>query len=217
MSFFITFEGIEGSGKSTQIALLGQALQQLGYTLTQTREPGGCPIADQIRSILLHPDHNNLDATSELLLYAAARAQHVHEVIRPALAAKRLVLCDRYTDATSAYQGEGRNLDRQLIQQLNQVATMGTTPDLTILIDLPAEIGIKRALAREVTLNDSSEGRFEREEIAFHQRVRQGYLALSKESPERFIIVDGTQDIQTLAKEIMEATRLFLQQKEFRP
>ncbi len=214
MSLFITFEGIEGSGKSTQITLLRTALEALGHTCIQTREPGGCAIADQIRSILLNPHNNLLEPTSELLLYAAARAQHVSEVIRPALDAGKLVLCDRYSDATLAYQGDGRRLDRKLISQLNQVASQGTSPDLTILIDLQTEIGLGRALSREVVLQDSSEGRFEREAMTFHHRVREGYLTLAKTNPERFAVVDGSLSIEKLAVEIRQKTLAFLSQKK---
>ena len=217
MGFFITFEGIEGSGKSTQIDLLRAALQQLGYAVIQTREPGGCAIADQIRSILLHPQNLALEPTAELLLYAAARAQHVSEVIRPALDNDKLVLCDRYTDATLAYQGDGRGLDRRLIAQLNGVASQATRPDLTILIDLQVVTGLRRALSREVALQDSSEGRFEREEMAFHQRVRDGYLALAEAEPARFVIVDGSLSIELLAAEIQQKTLKFLEQRQAQP
>jgi dTMP kinase len=214
MALFITFEGIEGSGKSTQIALLRAALQESGHAVTQTREPGGCAIADQIRSILLHPENTALEPTAELLLYAAARAQHVTEIIRPALDSGKLVLCDRYTDATVAYQGYGRGLNQNLIAQLNKVASQATTPDLTILIDLQVETGLGRALSREIEQQDSSEGRFEREEMAFHQRVRDGYLTLAKAEPERFSIVDGGLSIAQLAVEIQNETLKFLEQKK---
>jgi len=214
MSFFITFEGIEGSGKSTQIARLRQSLEQAGHAVIQTREPGGCDIADQIRSILLHPQNTALEPTAELLLYAAARAQHVCEIIRPALDRGETVLCDRYTDATLAYQGDGRQLDRQLIAQLNLVATQGTCPDLTILIDLDVEKGLSRAFARETDLQDTSEGRFEREEIAFHQRVRKGYLNLAQAEPGRFTRVDGSLSINHLADEIQSIVFAFIAQKK---
>lgn len=214
MGFFITFEGIEGSGKSTQITMLCEALQQHGCSVVQTREPGGCDIADQIRGILLHPQNSALQPTAELLLYAAARAQHVSEIIRPALDRNQLVLCDRYTDATIAYQGAGRGLDHRLITELNIVATQDTKPDLTILIDLPAETGLNRALSREAALQDSSEGRFEREAIVFHQKVRDAYLALAKSDYERFIIVDGNLSIELLASEIRETTLSILSQKK---
>ena len=165
---FITFEGIEGSGKTTQIQQLAQQLRQRGYQVLQTREPGGCQIADQIRSILLHPDNAAMVSRAELLLYAAARAQHVEEIVQHALNAGMIVLCDRFTDATLAYQGDGRGLDRNLIKQLNQLAAGDCNPDLTLLFDLPVEIGLGRALQRESLQQDSSEGRFERETLDFH-------------------------------------------------
>ncbi len=214
MGLFITFEGIEGSGKSTQIALLHAALRQQGYAVVQTREPGGCAIADQIRAILLHPQNSGFNATAELLLYAAARAQHVSEVIRPALERDHLVLCDRYTDATLAYQGSGRNLDQGLIAELNSIASQGTAPDLTILIDLPVELGLGRALSREAAAQDISEGRFERETVAFHQRVRAGYLALAQAEPERFAIIDGSLPIERSAEIILQRVLAFLVQQK---
>lgn len=214
MSIFITFEGIEGSGKSTQIARLSADLEKRGYEVLLTREPGGCPIADQVRSILLHPQNSALVPTAELLLYAAARAQHVSEVIRPALSQGKVVLCDRYTDATFAYQGDGRKLNKDLILSLNLIAAQNTTPDLTLLIDLPVEIGLGRALSREEAQQDSSEGRFEREALDFHQRVREGYLALAHADAQRFKIVDGEQPIADLSKEILTKTLHFLEEKK---
>lgn len=206
MGFFITFEGIEGSGKTTQIALLAQSLTQSGQRVIQTREPGGCKIADHLRKILLDPANADLVPTAELLLYAAARAQHVAQVIAPALAAGAIVLCDRFTDATSAYQGAGRSLDRELINQLNQIAAGDTHPELTILIDLPAQIGLQRALDREAQEQTSSEGRFEREALAFHQRVREAYLELARQNPQRFCVVDGSQSLSCLADTIWQHT-----------
>lgn len=190
MAKLITCEGVEGSGKSTQILHLAAHLCQQGKEVVVTREPGGCPIADDIRRILLDPSNLQLCAKAELLLYAAARAQHVEEIIRPALAKGAIVLCDRYIDATIAYQGFGRGLDLTLIEHLNQVASGGLIPDLTLLFDLPVEMGLKRALARNaVALED--EGRFEAESLAFHQRVRAGYLQCASQQG-RFTIVDAT-------------------------
>lgn len=210
MGIFITFEGIEGSGKTTQIARLSEQLVQRGHQVLSTREPGGCNIADKIRSILLDPCNVDLYPTAELLLYAAARAQHVSEVIRPALTAGKLVLCDRYTDATLSYQGMGRGLDMTQINKLNRIAAQGATPDLTILIDLPADVGLARALAREKAAQDSSEGRFEREQLVFHQRVRKGYLALAEAEPERFRKIDGEQSIASMSREIATQVDGFL-------
>lgn len=213
MAPFITFEGIEGSGKTTQIRLLTQWLQQYNTEVIQTREPGGCPIADQIRGILLHPDNATMVSRTELLLYAAARAQHIEEIVRPALTAGKVVLCDRFTDATLAYQGDGRGLDRDLIIQLNHLAAGDCCPDLTLLFDLPVEIGLGRARQRETDLQDSSEGRFEREQHEFHQRIRDGYLSLAAAEPQRFKIIDATLSAQQLSQQITQIIADFLQLK----
>lgn len=190
MAKLITCEGIEGSGKSTQILRLAAHLRSQGREVVVTREPGGCPIADAIRRILLDPSNSQLCATAELLLYAAARAQHVEEVIRPALAKGAVVLCDRFIDATIAYQGFGRGLDLSLIKELNEVASAGLLPDLTLLFDLPVATGLGRALARNAAVQEN-EGRFEAESLAFHERVRDGYLQGASQEA-RFSIVDAT-------------------------
>lgn len=206
MAYFITFEGIEGCGKSTQAEFLSRALQaETGCQVVATREPGGCPIANKIRAILLDADNKALVPLAELLLYAAARAQHVAEVIRPALAEGKIVLCDRFTDATSAYQGHGRSLDLALIDNLAQLATGGLTPDLTILLDCPEEVGINRAMARINATSGAREERFEQESLRFHRAVREGYLKLAAENPARFIIIDGTRGIQETAETIRNA------------
>ena len=208
MAKLITCEGIEGSGKSTQILHLANHLRSRGREVVVTREPGGCPIADAIRRILLDPSNQQLCANAELLLYAAARAQHVEEVIRPALAKGAIVLCDRYIDATIAYQGFGRGLDLTLIEQLNQVASRGLLPDLTLLFDLPVATGLRRALARNaVALED--EGRFEAESLAFHQRVRAGYLQCASQL-KRFSIVDATGRPEEVAERVERIVDAFL-------
>ncbi len=176
MACFITFEGIEGCGKTTQLRLLARRLEADGHAVTVTREPGGCPIADQIRNILLDADNQAITPLTELLLYAAARAQHMSEVVTPALEAGGIVLCDRFTDATIAYQGYGRRLDLAVIDKLNQLATGGIRPDLTVLLDCPAETGLKRAISRINSAAGAREERFELESLQFHQRVRDGYL-----------------------------------------
>lgn len=211
MAPFITFEGIEGSGKTTQIRLLAERLQQYDREVQQTREPGGCPIADQIRGILLHPDNRVMVSRTELLLYAAARAQHIEEIVRPALTAGKVVLCDRFTDATLAYQGDGRGLDRNLITQLNHLAAGDCKPDLTLLFDLPVEIGLGRAMNRETVLQDNSEGRFEREQYDFHQRIRNGYLALAAAEPDRFKIIDAGYSPEHVTQQVVEVVETFLQ------
>lgn len=186
MSLFITFEGIEGSGKTTQISRLATHLRSQGLEVVQTREPGGCRIADAIRGILLDSDNAGLVPTAELLLYAAARRQHVEEVIQPALAADQVVLCDRFTDATLAYQGYGRGLSLELIENLNSLAGAGLCPELTLLFELPVEIGLNRALRRIENATGPAEDRFEQESLAFHERVRQGYLTLAERNPHRY-------------------------------
>ncbi len=213
MTAFITFEGIEGSGKTTQIRQLNAALQQDGHVTLQTREPGGCPISDQVREILLHPNNNTMATRTELLLYAAARAQHVEEIIQPALSAGKTVLCDRYTDATLVYQGYGRGLDRQLILQLNHLAAGNCKPDLTLLFNLPVEIGLQRALKRETDRQDSSEGRFERETLEFHQRIHDGYLALAATAPDRFRIIDANASIDQISTQVNVTVTSFLQSR----
>jgi dTMP kinase len=204
MAFFITFEGIEGCGKTTQVRLLSELLVKQGYSVVVTREPGGCLIADKIRAILLDADNKALVPLAELFLYAAARVQHVEEVIRPALEADRIVICDRYTDATTAYQGYGRSLDLGLIRELNRLAAAATIPDLTILLDCPEEIGLQRAMARILATQGAREERFEQESLRFHSAVRQGYLKLAAAEPDRFAILDGRLNIGRISSIIAD-------------
>jgi len=211
MSAFITFEGVEGSGKTTQIRLLAQRLQDRGVPVLTTREPGGCCIADAIRAVLLNPAHKEMSPRTELLLYAAARAQHVEEVIRPALAAGKVVLCDRFSDATIAYQGEGRGLDRELIDTLNGVAVEGLAPDLTILLDIPVEEGLRRAIERN-DQDEMREDRFEQESLRFHQRVREGYLKRVADE-NRFFVVDAAGIASEVSSRIDRIVDHFLETK----
>lgn len=210
MSPFISFEGIEGSGKTTQIQLLANRLESLGYNVLITREPGGCPIADQIRHILLHPDNDRLVPGAELLLYAAARAQHVAEVITPALEQGKIVLCDRYCDATLAYQGYARGLDLQLIHQLNDLAAGTCCPQLTLLLDMHPDQGLHRAQSRNAVAQGPAEGRFEQESLIFHSKVREGYLTLAQQEPQRIKVVDATGTHEQVAERIWQATSGFL-------
>lgn len=188
---FITFEGIEGSGKSSQITLLADRLRSNHWAVTLTREPGGTPIGDQVRKILLDPGNSALDPSAELLLYAAGRAQHLKEVIRPALESGAIILCDRFSDATLAYQGYGRGLDLAMIHALDRLVTAGMRPDLTVLLDVEAAVGLARARGRNNQQGLEAEARFENEALAFHERVRQGYLTLAREAPDRMKIVDA--------------------------
>jgi dTMP kinase len=190
LSLFITFEGGEGSGKTTQIRRLQRYLTQKGIPCKVTREPGGCPISEKIRKILLNPEHHELDPIGELFLYEAARAQHVKEVIQPLLRKGWVILCDRFCDATTAYQGYGRKIDLALIDNLNHYASQGIEPDATFLFDCPPDTGLKRALKRNQALKQEKEGRFEREKIPFHHRVRRGYLSIAREEPHRIKVID---------------------------
>ncbi len=194
--FFISLEGVEGSGKSTQIALLKEHLEERGHRVEVTREPGGTPISEAIRKILLDPSNDALHPTAEILLYASARAQHVYQRILPWLEAGAVVISDRFFDSTTAYQGAGRGMASVEIQRLHLLATGGLSPNLTILIDLPAEDGLARATRYRAS------DRIELESIEFHRRVRQGYLRLADEYPDRVRRVDGMQPLDAVAREI---------------
>jgi dTMP kinase len=204
---FITFEGIEGTGKSTQIVLLANHLAAHKRPVTLTREPGGTAIGDQVRKILLDPQNTNLAARAELLLYAAARVQHIEELIRPELAEGKIVLCDRFSDATVAYQGYGRSLEPDTILALDRIATGGLKPDLTILLDIDPAAGLARARGRNSSRGLEAEARFENEDLAFHDRVRRGYLALAAQEPGRFRVVDAKptpDEIQNSIRKIVD-------------
>jgi dTMP kinase len=182
---FITFEGIEGSGKSTQLRRIAERIP--GAVIT--KEPGGTPLADRIRAILLDSS-SHLDPVAELFLFAASRRQNVIEIIKPALARGAVVLCDRFTDSTLAYQGFGRLINLDQLRTLNAWATDSLSPDLTLLFDLPEEAGLNRARSRNADAV-SDEGRFEAEDLRFHRRVREGYRALAVTEPDRFVLIDG--------------------------
>ena len=203
MALFLTFEGGEGSGKSTQIKLLSDALLARGLPCLLTREPGGTEIGVEIRKILLDGQNHHLNDLAELLLYTADRAQHIAETIRPALAAGKIVLCDRFADATVAYQGFGRQLDPSLIAKLNDLATGGLKPNRTFLLDLPIPVGLRRAQAR-LEKQNSSEGRFEAEALSFHEAVRQGYLSLAQAEAKRFLVIDANAEIEIIHQQILD-------------
>ena len=200
---FITFEGVEGSGKTSQVQVLGVALLRRGVTTTLTREPGGSPIGAPLRSILLS-DQYAVCPRAELLLYAAERAEHVERVIRPALGRGEWVLCDRYGDATRAYQAWGRGIPRSEVELVHALATGGLEPDLTVLLRVPVEFALSRARHRD-GLNPSGEGRFEAEDLTFHRRVAEGYEALALENPARFVVVEATGTREEVAGRVWSA------------
>ncbi len=212
--FFITLEGIDGCGKTTQAALLADYLSAKGYEITRTREPGGTEIGARIRAILLDPASKGLTGAAELLLYSADRAQHTAEVIEPALRAGRVVVCDRYTDATAAYQGYARGLDIHDREELAGISTLGCRPDLTLLLDLPAEAGLGRAIGRNDESGTDKESRFEQEKLEFHERVRQGYLAIASCDSERVKVVDASRSANEVWESVRHIVELAISQRE---
>lgn len=202
---FITVEGTEGVGKTTNISLIKSEIENAGMELVMTREPGGTPLAEELRELLLAPREENVDAMAELLMVFAARAQHIAEVIEPALARGAWVLSDRFTDATFAYQGFGRGLPLETIVELETMVQKQLQPDHTILLDIDVELGLQRARER------ADFDRFEREEISFFERVREGYKERVAQNPERFILVDAGQSLNEVQKELREKLRLVIQ------
>jgi dTMP kinase len=201
---FITFEGIDGCGKTTQFRMLAQWLRDRGKDVVETVEPGGTEIGRQIRRILLDPASADMQPRTELLLYFASRAQNVDQVIRPALDAGKIVLCDRFTDSTLVYQGCGRGLDTNVVLDLDRIACRGLKPDVTLLIDIDAQTSLMRAKRRNERVGPA-ESRIDEEDAAFHERVRQGYLALAKAEPERIVVIDGAAGIGEVGQRIREA------------
>ena len=200
---FITFEGIDGSGKTTQMRLLGERLRAAGHGVVENAEPGGTAIGVQIRRILLDARNQELCPTAELLLYFASRAQAVDELVRPALAEGKIVLSDRWTDSTLVYQGCGRGLGADTVIALDRVACRGLRPDLTLIVDIDLETSLARARARN-TEAESSETRMDEQSVDFHRRVRDAYHALARQEPERIRLVDGAAPVDTVAREIWE-------------
>ena len=192
----ITFEGGEGSGKSTHIALLEAALIERGYPVLVVREPGGTELGEAIRAILLSRAHDQMSPLAELLLYEAARTQIVSQVIAPALAAGTVVLCDRFIDSTVAYQGFGRGLDRAMIDHLNTVASAGIKPDVTLIFDVPVEDGLRRAARK------GAPDRLESQDRTFHEAVRAGFADLAAAEPDRIHLLDATRDKDVVAAEV---------------
>ncbi|MBN2045889.1 MAG: dTMP kinase [Anaerolineales bacterium] len=194
---FITFEGPEGSGKTCHIPDLADFLTQEGYEVVVTREPGGTPIGDEIRDTLLKLGNTAMHPTTEILLFQASRAQHVHQLILPAIQAGKIVLCDRFADSTMAYQGYGHQTDLEELARIIRFATGGLLPDLTLLLDVDIEIGLQRRSADRQNWN-----RLDAKEIAFHQRVRQGYLEMAAAQPERWEIIDASQPLEDVLADI---------------
>ena len=200
----ISFEGSEGSGKSTQIVRLAAHLQRLKREVVSVREPGGTEIGEQIRNIIVHNSRGDeMCAETELLLFTAARAQLVREVIVPALVRGCTVLSDRFLDSSTVYQGIGRNLARDPVQQINQFAVGNVMPDLTIVIDVPTELSLKRIRQRASDVPD----RMERENISFYNKIREGYLVLARSMPERFVVIDGARTEDAIEKGIWAAVK----------
>ena len=201
---FITFEGIDGSGKTTQLHLLADRLRQAGREVVEAVEPGGTRIGQQIRTIVLDGRNTNLTPRAELLLYFASRAQNVEEAIRPALAAGKIVLCDRFTDSTLVYQGCGRGLGADVVLTLHKIACQGLDPDLTVFVDIDLDESLARARGRNVS-EGTAETRFEDESREFHRAVRDAYLALARREAHRFLVIDGTASVEEVAERVWKA------------
>ena len=208
---FITFEGPEGSGKSTQLRMLGERLRKAGHDVLETWEPGGTPIGVQIRHVLLDAKNRELCPTAELLLMFASRAQNVDQLILPALSAGRTVLSDRFTDSTLVYQGVGRGLGADLVYELDRIACRGLIPDLTLMIDIDAETGLARARRRSARAEDSetrvSETRIEDQDVDFHRRVREAYRQLAADESHRVRLIDGSQKMEVVAEQVWQAVQ----------
>jgi len=208
---FVTFEGMEGCGKSTQAKMLKRKLEKEGHRVVLTREPGGTKVGERIREVLLDTRLRSMEPLTELFLYLASRAQHVQELIRPALADGAIVISDRFADASLAYQGAGRGIDISLVAKLNEAATLGLEPDYTVLLDLPVELGLKRMSAR--VGGKRKQDRIEKEQFQFHVRVREGYLTLARKSRGRIEVFDGTRDRKELAGKIFERVNRIMKGK----
>lgn len=199
---FISLEGIEGCGKSTQSKLLAQYFRELGYCVVLTREPGGTPIGEKIRDLLLDPKNDNMASITELLLYLASRTQHIIEVISPALSAGKIVICERFNDATLAYQGYARGLELDRVWQLINMATYGLEPDLTIVLDIDVKDGLARAEGRS-----NHKDRLESEDLMFHNKVRQGYHDIARKWAKRVKLIDANGSIDEIQTRIRESIK----------
>jgi dTMP kinase len=207
---FITLEGGEGAGKSTALAFIAQAIRDQGIDLVLTREPGGTPLGEKLRGLLLDYNNDQMCDDTELLLMFAARAQHLAQVIEPALRANKWVLCDRFTDATYAYQGGGRGIDTQRIAQLEQWVQGERRPDLTVLLDVPVEIGMQRISTREETKGQRD--RFERERRSFFDKVRQTYLRRAQQYPNQYRVIDASQSLENVRQQLQRELTAYINQ-----
>lgn len=203
MSLFITLEGPEGSGKTSAIKIVKEQLEKEGYQIVMTREPGGTPISEQIRNVILDKNNTAMDYRTEALLYAASRRQHLVEKVWPNVKEGKLVICDRYLDSSLAYQGYARELGVEDILNVNMYATEGSFPDLTLLFDLEPEVGLERINANA----DREVNRLDLEKLSFHHRVRNGYLALAKRFPDRYVVLDASQPLEDVAKDALKAIK----------
>lgn len=201
---FITFEGGDGSGKSTQVALLADELRSQGYTVVATREPGGTVIAEKIREVLLDPANHEMGDRTEALLFAAGRAEHVHHLIRPAITRGEVVISDRFMDSSVVYQGMGRGLGPTDVLGLNMWATGNLRPDLTIVLDVESSSGLDRI---------GDKDRIEQASAEMHSKVRQGFLQLAMSDPDRYLVVDGSQSVETIAAEVLERVEELLRER----
>lgn len=211
MGFFITFEGPEGCGKSTQAELLYWKLLGLGYPVLLTREPGGTAISDEIRRVILDPKNTAMLPLTEILLFAASRAQHVGQVIAPHLAKGGIVISDRYADSTMAYQGYGLGIELQMLQTITGYATGGLVPDLTFYIDIPVEVGLRRRLKLQA-LAPGQTNRLDLKELEYHRRVRDGYLKMIAQGPRRWVVIDGLRPVADIQADIWNAVEARLGQ-----
>jgi len=200
-SLLITFEGGEGSGKTTQSQILYNTLKEKGFEVIKTREPGGTKFAETIREILVQGESNKINNISELLLFAAARADHVQKVIKECLKDNKIVICDRFTDSTLAYQGYAGNLDLDLVKEVNRISIGEISPDLTFIFDIDPTLGIERALGE-----NNKETRFEEKDIMYHKKIRDGYMDIARDNPDRCVVINGTIDIEQISKKILELT-----------
>lgn len=210
---FVTFEGPDGAGKTTQIVSLANTLQGLGHDVIMTREPGGTTISNKIRALLLSPEHKEMVDQAEVLLYAASRAQHVHEVIMPALQQNKIVLCDRFIDASIAYQAYGLGIDEAIIYNINKYASSGIQPTRTYMLDIPVEESRRRLQQRASEAgNEGGLDRIEQKDMAYHQRVREGFLNIAQNERDRVMLVDANRSVEEISRDIIEDCQRLIQQ-----